>query len=227
MMASTAESRNFSAGRPLQPAKAGQEGGRADEVERVEAAEAVEIVGDGALERARLPPESLREQGLLEHFQRDARHELADVGDRAVAPTRQPLDGRRRDALHRRGEIRDRAGRKQRRKRPPLQTPGLALRRHQPVAQTRAQDPELQIVLAVIGDVVEEHAPDGGRVVGGRAQAEDRSADQDRMFEMRLAPDLERIAPERQDGVERAARLGRTGAERGERKAGKRPQSTS
>ena len=114
-----------------------QERRRADEIERIEASEAVEIARHGALEFARLAPEPLREQRLLQHFERHARHEFADVGHRAVAATAEPLDRRLGDPLHGGREVGDLARRKQRRERPPLQAPRLALGRQQAVAEAR------------------------------------------------------------------------------------------
>ena len=102
------------------------------------------------LERARLFPEPLREQRLLEHFQRQTRREFADFDHRAVAPAGQAFNRRPPDPVDGGSEFRDLPGRKQRRERTALDAPVLALGCQHAVAESGAQDAELQFVLAIV-----------------------------------------------------------------------------
>ena len=119
------------------------------------------------------------------------------------------LDRRRGHSLHRRRELGDLARRKERRERAALQPPGFALRGQEAVAEPGPQHPELQVVLAVVRGVVEKDMTNRRRIVRGGAQAQNRPADRERPLEIRLAPDLDRIAPQRQHQRQRAARPGR------------------
>ena len=117
----------FERGASAQPAEPRQELRRADEIERIEAPDRLEIAGHGELERARVAAEPLREQRLLEHFERHPRHLLRDLDDPALPLGREPLGRRRRDPVDRRREAADLARREQRRERAALGAPVLAV----------------------------------------------------------------------------------------------------
>ena len=143
-----------------------------------------------------------------------------------LARTMIASDGGVRHPLHGRGEVRDLSGRKKGRKGPPLQAPGLALRPQQAVSEARTQDPQLQIILAVVRSVVEKDLPDRGGIVRRGAQAEDRTSDQDRPFEMPGSRSRSgSAATSRSSPASRAA--SRIAADRGERRAERKPTSTS
>jgi hypothetical protein len=57
----------------------------------------------------------------------------------------------------------------------------------------------LKVVLAVIGGVVEKDAPDRDGIMRGAPQAQNGAPERDRPFEVRLTPDLDRIAPKGQN----------------------------
>src|SRR5579863_5293238 len=108
-------------------------------------------------------------------------------------------------------EFRDLARREQGSERAALETPVLALGGQEPIAESRPQDAKLKIVLAVVRGVVEKNAPDRHRVMRRPAQAENGASDGNRPFEIRLAPDLDRIALEGKKSRERPPRPVRPG----------------
>ena len=74
-----------------------------------------------------------------------------------------------------------------------LEPPFVALGRHEAPAQARRQDPELQVVLPVIGGVVHEDVADDGRVVHHGHPPERPLAGQDEILEMRLHPGVQGV----------------------------------
>ena len=207
---------------PAAPAsQSRQKRGRAQQIERIDPADGLEIARHRALKGARLAPEPLREQRLLEHRQRHPRHGLADVRHGAVATAGHALDRRLPDPMDGGSEFRDLTRREQGRERAALEAPVLALGGQEPVAESRPQDAKLKIVLAVVRGVVEKNAPDRGRIMRRAAQAEDGAADRDRPFEIPLPPDFDRIALDGEEGRERTprpvgpARIGRNEELRG------------
>ena len=142
-------------------------------------------------EGVRVAGEPLREDGALQDVEGDAGHLEGDVERALPAGRRRQRRTSRSEADdHRRHEARDVAGRKQRRQRPALQPPFLALGRDEPVAEPRREDAALQIVLAVIGGVVDKDVTDRGGIADDGDPAEHSVAGHDRLFEMLLASRL-------------------------------------
>jgi hypothetical protein len=84
----------------------------------------------------------------------------------------------------------DGAAREQRRQRPALDPPLLALGGQQPVGQAGRQ-----------------HAADGGRVTDQRDPSDRQATHDDRLFEMRLGPGFERVLREQAQQRQRTQRL--------------------
>ena len=179
---------------------------QAEDIERVERPERLEIARDRAPERIRIALEPGREDRPLEHVERHARHLEGDVEDAAVGRRRQRRTRRSADRDHRRHEARDVARREQRREGAPLQPPLLALGREQPVAEPGRQHAALEVVLAVVCGVVDEHMPDRRRVVDDRDAPERAFAGEDQVLEMVLGPGGERIRAQRREEIEHVGR---------------------
>ena len=219
MIASTAESKNSSAVRPRRRLEPGQERGRAQQIQGIDPPDGLEIACHGPLKGAGLTAEPFREQCLLEHLQRHARHDRADVRDCPVAPAGHPLNRRSPDPVDRRSEFRDLTGREQGRQRTALDAPVLALGGQQSIAESRPQNAKLKIVLAIVCSVVEKNASDGRRIVRRATQTKDGAADGNRSFEVPLPPDFDWIALQGEEGRERRPAAYPAGEDRGERKA--------
>jgi hypothetical protein len=136
----------------------------------------------------------LREQRLLKHFQREARHDRADFRDSPGTPSAHALNGGPSNAVDGGREFRDLSRREQRRERAPLNAPLLAFGGQESVAESRPQDAKLKIILAVVGGVIEKHASDRRWVMRGSAQSEDGTANRNRPLEIALPPNFDRIA---------------------------------
>ena len=79
--------------------------GSAQQIERINPADCLKIARARALKGARLAPQPLREQGLLQHFKRQARHESADIGHRPFTSPAQALNRRLSNPVHGRSEF--------------------------------------------------------------------------------------------------------------------------
>ena len=160
----------------------------------------------------------MREQRLLKHFERQARHESADIGHGPVAPSAHALNRRPPNPVDGRRKFRGLTGRKQGRERAPLDAPVLALGGQEPVAESRPQDAKLKVVFAVINGIVEKDASHGRWIMRRAAKAENGLPDGNRPFEIALPPDFDRIALEGKESRERSARPLRAGRVRGNEK---------
>ena len=107
---------------------------------------------------------------------------------------------------HRRHEAGDVARREERREGAPLQPPLLALGREQPVAEPGRQHAALEVVLAVVCGIVDEHVPDRRRVVHDGDAPERAFAGEDQVLEMVLGPGGERIRAQRREEIEHVGR---------------------
>ncbi len=100
---------------------------------------------------------------------------------------------------HRRREIQDGLAREDRRQNAALGAPLLVLGAEQAVAKPGREHAALDRVLLIIAGIVEQHAPDGGRLMDQENVLERQAADHDRLFEMLPRPAFQRIALERRD----------------------------
>ena len=168
--------------------------------------EGLEIAGDGAPERVRIPGQALGEDGALEDVEGDAGHFEGDVEHPALRPPppapHEPL--RRRD--HGGHEARDVPRREQRRQAAALQAPFLALGGEEAVAEPRREHPALEIVLPVVRGVVDEDVADGGRIAHHGDAAEHPFAGDDGLLEMLRRPGRDEVFAGRLEEVEEVRR---------------------
>ena len=191
---------------------------QAEDVEGIDRPERLEIAGDGAPERVRIAREPLREDRPLEDVERDAGHLERDVEHAAVgAPPpapHQPL-GRIRHGRHEPATVRgEKSGARVRRCSRHSSPSAVS----EPVAEPRRQDPALQIVLAVVGGIVDEDVADRGRVVEHGHPAEHALPGDDRLLEMLLRPGGERIGARAGEELEEVRAASARGVGAGGRK---------
>ena len=117
-----------------------------------------------------------------------------DLHDSAVGEVLPALDQIGGDARHCWGKSRGHGPPEQRRQGPPQPLPLLAaLHADQAVGHSRRQDPPLDSALAVGQMILDENFTDGRRIAHHRVAHERKSAEHDRLFEVRFGPAFERV----------------------------------
>ncbi len=158
------------------------------------------------------------EHGRRQDVEGQAAHLAVDVQHaRAVVRQAPALDPAAADPIHdfrRSGRV---GGREERRHDAALPPPLLALGQQQAVRQHGPQHPSLQVALHIVGGVVGQDMTHARRVADHQRPPQRRLAADVELLEVRLAPDLQRVAPALPQEGQQAHALGparrRPGAE--------------